>query len=245
MTEPKQYRAPAIERAARAIEYLAESGRERSLSDIARFLGVGKSSALGVLRALEDVGWVERLEEGYRVGGRLNALCGSREFGVLARPHMEELANRFGHSVCLGRVRGSRVLIEECVEGPAPLHISLRPGSSLPLLAAATGKALLSQKSSIEAERLIDSTGLPAYTPRSIALRERFLEEVALAGRRGWATDEEEYLRGVNAVAVPVREPGGAMALLWIVGLADSLSPEVFPAVGLGLVQAAHKIAGG
>lgn len=244
MTEPKQYRAPAIERAARAIEYLAEAGRERSLSDIARFLGVGKSSALGVLRALEDVGWVERLEDGYRVGGRLKALCGLRELGALARPHMEELANRFGHSVCLGKVRGNRVVIDDCVEGPASLHISLRPGSSLPLMAAATGKALLSQMTTEAAAKLMDASGLPAYTSASITLREKFLEEVALAGRRGWATDEEEYLRGVNAVAAPVRAPGGALALLWVVGLADSLSPDLFPAVGLGLNQAARNISG-
>jgi len=224
--EKKIYRAPAIERAARVMENLARGGGDLTLSEIARALGVGKSSALGILRALEGVGWVERLGDAYRTGSGFLHLSGGRQLEATARPFMEELAEKFGNTVCVGRFTGDRLVIEGCVEGRGSLTIALKPGLALPLFAAATGKAYLSLLDDQAARGLLASNSLPAYTERSITDGAAFMGAIEKCRLRGWADDDEEYLRGVRAVASPIARGGRPWGALWIVGFAASMPSD-------------------
>ena len=60
----RPYTAPAIRRAVDVLEYLATFPGPVRLSDVARGLDCGKSTVLGILRTLEDVGWVEKDSSG-------------------------------------------------------------------------------------------------------------------------------------------------------------------------------------
>lgn len=225
-----RYRAPAIQRAARILDHLAGCAGPPSLSEVARALGYGKSTTHGLLHALEEVGWVEREGGGYRVGASLAGLgrrsAGVREVVATARPFLEELARRFGESVCVGRPEGDRVLIQDCVEGFGGLRVALRPGLELPFFAAATAKVFLAGLPPGEARARVVGADLPRFTERSITDAEAFLAEVERCRARGYATDDEEYLRGVRAVAAPIRRRGETVAALWLVGFAATFAGD-------------------
>ncbi len=222
-----QYKAPAIERGARILEYLSVSGKKPSLSEIARALGYGKSSVHGLLRAMESVGWIDRDGGGFSVGKRLKDLAGEpgghRNITETARPFMEELAEKIGESVYLGRPLGDRVLILNCVEGRGEMRIASKPGVALPLFAAATGKAYFAALSEEEARRRVYAAELPKFTERTVTDPEKFLAETAACRANGYAMDDEEYMKGVRAVSSPIVKGGRAVAILWIVGFANSL----------------------
>lgn len=246
MGDQKQaYKAPAIEKAVRIMESLAAEGEPQSLSHLSRSLGVGKSSLLGVLRGLEDAGWVERAGKGYRVGRAFAALAKSvaPSPGVveLARPMLNALAERLGQSVCLGRRSGDKVIIEACAEAAGNLRIALRPGMAVPLLAAATGMALLSKMSEAEAAALLPSR-MPSYTQKSPATSELFMQGVKKAREDGFSLDEEEYMRGINAAAAPLVHEGRPMYVLWAVGFADSFPPDRLREAGRMLATTSNKL---
>lgn len=246
MIEQKQsYKAPAIDKAVKIMEALASAVEPPTLSALSRSLGVGKSSLLGVLRGLEEAGWVERAEKGYRIGRAFLALTRAvspaPDLVELVRPQLNALAEKLGQSVCLGRKSGEKIIIEACAEAAGNLRIALRPGMTIPLFAAATGMALLSTMSDEEASSLLPAR-MPSYTKRSPSSPELFMKGVKAAREAGYSLDEEEYMRGVRAAAAPLVMGGRAGFVLWAVGFADSFPIERMREAGLLLASTAKKL---
>jgi DNA-binding IclR family transcriptional regulator len=57
---------------------------------------------------------------------------------------------------------------------------------------------------------VIDAIGLAPYTPRTIVSRSAFEAELAKIAQQGYSIDNEEFLLGMAAVAVPVTDKDGA-----------------------------------
>lgn len=244
-SEKPSYKAPAIEKAVGVVELLAASGGEPTLSQLARSLGVGKSSLLGVLRGLEGVGWVKREGNGYRLGHCFLSLArkASSEPDVvaLAEPYLAALAQKLHNSVCLGNRSGDAVIIEAVVEAESNLRIALRPGMSIPLLAAAIGKAYFTTLSEKDTAALLPPV-MPRFTVRSPETPQAFLAGVEESRRAGYATDNEEYLRGVRAVAAPLPIEGRDAMILWAVGLSSAFPEARLNDAGELLAATAKKL---
>lgn len=242
----RPYTAPAIRRAVEALAYLAESPGPVRLSDIAREVDCGKSTMLGVMRTLEDVGWVVKDEAGvgYSVGEALLHLTrkafGMREAAEIARPLLEKVAESCGESAFFGVLRERRIVIEACVEGAHEMSITARTGGSLPMFAGATAKVLLAGMPEEEARAVVHEGALPRYTNRTITDPEEFLGAVSKARDEGAATDDEEYLRGVRAVAAPVHRGEEAVGVMWVAGFSTRLTDVRMAAVREELVKAAR-----
>ena len=90
------------------------------------------------------------------------------------------------------------------VETHWPLRIALHIGSRVPLTATAAGKLALSQLSPAMFNRYIETATLQSYTPKTITDKDRFVEAINQIRTLGYATDQEEFIEGMIAVAVPV-----------------------------------------
>jgi DNA-binding IclR family transcriptional regulator len=228
----RPYTAPAIRRAVEVLEHLAGSPGPVRLSDVARELACGKSTVLGILRTLEDVEWVAKdpSSGGYGLGDGLVALVrrafGAQGIAEIARPLLEKMAERSGESAFLGLLKGGRVAIEACAEGGHEMRIAARPGGSLPLLAGATGKVFLAGMDDARVRSKLAGASLPRFTERTVTEPGGFLAAVAAARERGYAVDDEEYLRGVRAVAAPIRQGGETVAAIWVAGFSTRLTDE-------------------
>lgn len=246
--KPASYKAPAIGRAAAVMDHIAKCSRPPTLSDLSRALGYGKSTLHGLLRAMEDEQWVMCVDGKYRLGAGLLALArkayGEWDVARLARPFMEQLSDRLGESVCVGRVEAKSVRIDDCVEGHGEMRIALKQGFVLPPLAGAVGKAIVAGLSPQEAAKTIVPGILPRFTERSVTAPAEYLGEVENCRALGYATDKQEYLRGVSAVAAPISSQGRTVAVLWVVGLSVSFTPEAMAAAGEELARAAQTISG-
>jgi len=240
----RRYTSPAIRRAVDVLGCLAGRPGPVRLSEVARELECGKSTALGILRTLEEVGWVvkDSAGVGYSVGEGLLALTrkafGERSVAEVSRPLLEKLAERGGESAFLGFLREGRIVIDACVEGGHEMCIAARPGGSLPLLAGATGKVFLAGMTDEEARSRVTEAPLPGFTGRAITDPERFLEQVSKARELGYATDEEEYLRGVRAVAAPIHRGDEMVAAIWVAGFSSRLTDERLSVVRGELLEA-------
>ncbi len=228
--------APMVERAFRLLDLLSVTEEGLTLSDLARALSMSKGSIHGLLKTLENSGAIEQLEDRrFVLGPRIYDLAqtyiqraGLRHFAL---PAMRRLASSTGETVCLGRIEQKGVRIIECVvdEGEqAGLHIAVRRGMRIPLLAGACGAVVLATWPVAQREQYLHAHPLPRFTERSITDPLQFLARVEEVTHTGISIDREEYLHGVNAVSTPVYGAGGVLvALLWIVGFTSRFQDEV------------------
>jgi DNA-binding IclR family transcriptional regulator len=195
----------STDRALDVLEALAAAQRRRSLGDLARTLGIPKSSLSGILRTMVRRGWIEADETGTRFGLGLRALQVGASYvdgdEVVARLSgvLDALAAEFGETVHLGRLAGTAVTYLAKRESVHPLRLYSAIGRRLPAHATALGKALLARRGDV-AERL--SFPLPALTPHTITGAAPLRAELAAIRERGWAADREENSIGIACFAV-------------------------------------------
>jgi IclR family acetate operon transcriptional repressor len=221
---------PAVERAAGILLALGNGGRDASLTELARGLGMNKSTAHNILETLARHGFVSRdgVTRKYRLGPALPVLGHAAAVGPdlvdLARPLLIRLRQLSGETVTLHGRDGAGSMILASEESAHELKVSARPGHRLPPAAGAVAKILFAFGS--QTPRLPER--FPSFTRRTIASPLRYVDELRRVRRAGVAYDEMEYLPGVRAVSAPVfpgKDPAGeAIAVLSIVGVAARIS---------------------
>jgi DNA-binding IclR family transcriptional regulator len=240
---------PAVDRAAGILLALGNGGRDATLTELARDLGMHKSTAHNILETLARHGFVSRdgATRRYRLGPALPALGHAAAIGpglvALARPHLIRLQQRSGETVTLHVREGAGSVILASEESTHELRVSARPGHRLPAAAGAVAKILLAYGSQTP-PRLPEQ--LPMFTRRTIASRARYLDELRRVRRAGVAFDEMEYLPGVRAVSAPVFSGGDgggeAIAALSIVGVAARIAPPDLRRLARPLTNAARAL---
>jgi IclR family acetate operon transcriptional repressor len=144
----------------------------------------------------------------------------------MVQPTIELLRDQIRETIVMGALIRNRILIMTSAEAVDPLKISVTPGTSLPPLAGAAGKVLHASKPREQMKRFIRETGLPRYTPRSIADEEEYLDELEQVHLKNYSVDHEEFIAGVSAVAMALNNPIGPPMAIWAVGLSSSLMAD-------------------
>lgn len=239
---------PAVARAIRLLQALGDGRPEASLTELARRVGIHKSTAYGILATLAAEGIVERdpATRRYRLGRSLAVLAraaGGPDIRVLARPYLARLRRLSGETVAVHEPDGRGSVILASDESPHQLRVSAPPGHRLPPFAGAVGKVVWAFAPPPPGL----PRRLPAYTPRTITDPDAYRRELEGVRRRGIAFDDREYLPGVRAVSAPVfRARGGdrreLAAVLTIVGVAARLSPSALRRLAGPLRRAAGEL---
>ena len=242
------YQAPAVEKAFRLLRLVANSNEALRLSDVARDLGIGKSTTHGLIRALVASGALNQNPKDKRLslGPAIVELALNNQIylqlGAQTQPRLDELRDRINETVFFGLLRPWRALIMATAEARKPIKISSPPGSSIILMAGALGKVYLSQMDDAEVSRIVRQHGLPKFTQASIVDEPAFMQEIAGVRQSGYALDKGEYMSGVNAVAVGLGNYYGLQLALWVVGFAESLHSEKIDTVTEPLLATAVKL---
>ncbi|RKN45389.1 IclR family transcriptional regulator [Micromonospora endolithica] len=196
------------------LELLADQPHAWALGDLARALGIPKSSLHGLLRTLTGRGWVRTDDTGtrFRLGMRALRvgaayLDGDDSVSLLAGV-LDELSREFGEAVHLGRLDGDQVVYLAKRESVHRLRLYSAVGRRLPAHATALGKALLAGHPDAEVDRLL-TWPLPRLTPHTITDRRPLHAALAAVRASGHAVDREENAEGIVcfAVAVPLATP--------------------------------------
>jgi DNA-binding IclR family transcriptional regulator len=204
----------SADRTLEVLEVLASSPNRRGLGELARELGIPKSSLHGILRTMAKRGWVEADPTGTRFGLGVRALQVGAAYldadsavGLVAGV-LDELAAEFGETVHLGRLDGAHVVYLAKRESVHPLRLFSAIGRRLPAHATALGKVLLAERSAAQLDAILPDP-LPTLTPRTITDRAALDADLARVREQGYAVDHEENTDGIAcfAVAVPYRQP--------------------------------------
>lgn len=208
--------APAVTRAATILGALAELGGEPAgPSELARRLGLPKSSIANICAALAEAGLVRRVGTGFGLGRRLAELGGAYLAGIDQVQEFHEAAKVLPagseETVQFAVLDGLEMTYLARHDGRQPVRLSSGVGRRLPATCTATGKAALASLDDSELERrLAGVTTLPALTRRSHRKVDDLITDLREVRRRGYAIDDEETADGVvcYAVMIPSRQPG-------------------------------------
>ncbi|OGA29232.1 MAG: hypothetical protein A3I01_06175 [Betaproteobacteria bacterium RIFCSPLOWO2_02_FULL_65_24] len=208
---------------ARAAEVLrALEGREEGLSlgQLARQLGLPRSTVQRIVNALDAENFVIAASPTARVrlGPALMRIADSTRFRIaeVAHPYMEQLSGETGETVDLSVRDQDKLVFLDQVPGSHRLRAVSAVGVSFPLHCSANGKALLAALSEAELDRLRSSLSLTAHTANTITNWKTLTAELERIREEGIAYDREEHSAGISAVAAIVRGHTGETAAISI-----------------------------
>lgn len=214
------------------------------VSELARNIGVAKSTAHRLLTTLCARGYAERDEETgrYRLGlhlYELGHLAVSRsDIRNAALPLLQEIHQRTGATVHLGVADGDEVIYLERIIGRDSLSTWAGVGRRLPSLTTSSGKAMYAHSPRFANGRL--QGPLPKAFGDDGLMAGRYRVALQETVKRGFAMSVDEQIKGLTSIASPVvGHSGTARAAISIVGptkkmLADLSNPA-------RLVQLASK----
>ena len=225
----------SVDRAAALLLALGECTGEAGVTELARRLGLHKSTASRLLATLEKRGLVEQDGESgkYRLGLVVIRLAERAERTLdlrsIAMPELDRLARATRETTGIGILEGDHFLTVAQADGPNLVAMSDWTGRTVPLHSAAAGKVLLSSLPEREVMRLV-RRGLNRYTDRTITQLEPLLEDLARVRRRGFSTAFGEFDQALNAVAAPVHDArGNVVAAVDIWGPSFRVTPARIP----------------
>ncbi len=227
------------------LECFATDG-ELGVSDIARRLGVAKSTAHRVLTTLLSRGFVEQDEDSglYRLGihlYELGQLAQARnEIRHVALPTLRDVARVTGHTVNFGVPDGADIVFVERLETQAGVRILGHVGRRLPAHCTSSGKAIAAHNIALDRSRR--HAGFPPRFRGTIRREEVWDAELEKVRRRGFATSTDASFEGVSSVAVPVIIDRVALASVSVFGPTVSVAPDIERVVPV-LTAAARRIA--
>ena len=228
------------------LEALAESP-ELSLSDLARRVGVAKSTAHRTCSVLTDSGMLTRTDAGkYRLGLRLielGHLAASRSpVGEHALPLLVDLRTTLGETVQIGVPSGGDVVYVERVEGNRALRYVTDNSRRAPVHRSSCGKVLAAFVPGVIEARF--RQGLAPSTGYTIVVPDVLRAELEKIRQRGYARSVDETEIGMSSVAVPVRLPptGKVVAAISMVGPTSRVAGDSESSNVATLQAAARKL---
>ncbi|MGL6110255.1 MAG: IclR family transcriptional regulator [Rubrivivax sp.] len=205
----------SAERSLRLLALLANEGRALSLAELSLRLGLPKVTTHRLCAQLLDGGFLARDtdERSFAVGPALRQLAfDTLNHGVMRGLRHELLAAlvaQVGETCNFTTLDGTQVLYIDRVEAKWPLRLTLDVGSHVPLHCTASGKLFLAAMPAEQRDALIAQLPLTRMTRHTLTRAKSLKAECELIAAQGHSNDREEFIAGLIAVAVPVRDTTG------------------------------------
>jgi len=210
-----KYLVPALERGLLLLGQFNHRDRKLSAPELARRLGLPRSTVFRLLMTLESMGFVQRAEGGhdYRLGLAVLRLgfeyLASLELTELGTPLLERLRGEIGFSCNLVVRDGRSIVYVAKSSAPTPFASTVHVGTRLPAHATVLGRVLLEDLTLEELRELFPEEHLESYSSNTPTTVLDLYELVQKDRERGYVLQEAFFEARVSTVAAPVRDATG------------------------------------
>lgn len=205
----------AAGRSLEVLKIVAKSGGSVALADLAQLMELPKTTLHRICGQLREIGFLaqDTDEKAYAVGPALRALAfDTLNNGVirgLRHQVLAELAQQVGETCNFTTLDGIEVVYLDRVESRWPLRLSLEVGSRVPIHCTASGKLYLAMLPSDAADKILAQIEMEKVTEKTCTSKRALKEELTLIRERGYSIDTEEFVSGLVAMAVPIKNADG------------------------------------
>ena len=182
---------------------------------LAEDLDLPKASVHRIAQQLEEEGLLQREPDGKRfVGGlRLRRLATSimTNSVMTGSRHMilQGLSQQINETCNLTALDGNELIYLDRIESNWPYRIYLPVGSHLPLYCTASGKLLLANMKPAWRQRYLKAVSLEKHTSKTLLDVEELRSQLRVIADQDVGYDTGEYIDGMIALAVPVKNETG------------------------------------
>ena len=195
------------------LEELARLGVPTTPTAANEVLGLPKPTIHRLFHTLEEEGFLQRDIDGrsFAPGQRLRKLAvnviSSSRVRMVRQTVLSALAEEVGETCNIAMPERHAMIYLDRVETKCPLRIQLPIGTEVPFHCTASGKMYLSTLAPQLFAKYLSVVTLDARTAQSLIDPTALKTEVEAIRARGYATDAEEFMTGMVAVAVPILDP--------------------------------------
>jgi DNA-binding IclR family transcriptional regulator len=199
----------SIERVLDIIEALSTEQGGLGVTELARRIGLHKSTAHRLLSTLAQRGYVEKREDNcYHMGLKLieavSCYINSLELQTEARPYVAQITAELGLTAHLGVLDGNQVVYIERMDVFSGIKLYSQIGLRMHAYCSSLGKCLLSGFSRAELEKIMANCGFNRFTPNTISSLETLRVELKQVRAQGWAMDDLEYSLNNRCIGAPI-----------------------------------------
>jgi DNA-binding IclR family transcriptional regulator len=251
MAAKKDCLSPAVDRALSILEAISEGNSGLTNAQLARRLGIPKSSASSILSVLQERGYLCRFPENsrYKLGFKVltlgRKLLETSVIRDLALPFMRELVDRVDltcHLALLGHheaVHFEKIVARRYFKQDKTRAI----GERVPLHASSVGKALLAWQNSPALDAYLPGDGLRKSSPHTITDRTSLLAKLEEVRRQGYAVDDQECRLGWRCVGAPIFDQWGSTRVaICLTGTVAELDDTRLAPTAAAVKETARKI---
>ncbi|MEO0764059.1 MAG: IclR family transcriptional regulator [Pseudomonadota bacterium] len=194
------------------LEQIARRGLPVTPTEVNQEIGLPKATIHRLFATLEAEGFLMRELDGrsYTPGRRLRRLStnvlSSLRIRTARLAVLGGLAEAIGETCNIAVPDREAMVYLDRVETKWPLRIQLPVGTTVPFWCTASGKMYLSSLNEAHFERYLRTALFEPRTAQSITDPDRLRDEIAETRARDYATDAEEFMDGMIAIAVPIRD---------------------------------------
>jgi DNA-binding IclR family transcriptional regulator len=200
------------------LEELSRVGRPMTASELGRAVGLAKQTVHRLCNTLEQEGFLTRLSPSKcfvptkRVREMANGLLYSSSSQIAAHQILLDVAREIKETVnfVVPEETGMRYL--DRVETDWAFRVQFPVGSNVPFHCTASGKTYLASLPPRARRSMVSGLELAQMTHRTHSNGDALLRELGQVATQGFALDNEEFIDGMVAIAVPVKDTEGRYA---------------------------------
>ena len=208
-------RIPTNLRTLRILEVLGQHDHAMTATEINTHLGLPRQTVHRLCATLESEGFLIRYgtSHSYRASRRLRemgaGLLYASQTNISRHQILEDLAQQVKETVNLVVPEESGMRYLDRVETDWPFRIQLPVGSNVPYHCTASGKTYMASLSPRARRAFVAGLTLTRQTATTHTTAEDLLADLGLIAKRGYALDQQEFMDGMVAIAVPVLDTQG------------------------------------
>jgi DNA-binding IclR family transcriptional regulator len=247
--DQKSRLVPAVERAVRILDLVARSRSPCGVSDIARELGIARSTAHTLCNTLVQLALlIRRSDQTFRLGPHImrwsNAFMQQSDVAAEFASIWDQQTELPGATITLSVLEGTEVVYLAARNSEVShSFFEFRAGMRLPAVFTATGKSFLSHMTDGEIRKLF-AAGLPApRTPYSVQSIDRLIEELEATRQNGYSVDNQQTAEGIVCYGSSVlNSKNRPIAGVAVSVLAEKLSDEERSRIILNVQRIAARL---
>jgi len=200
---------------------------EMSLSEMARRIGVSRSSAFRLVHTLQRLGYLEREDEtkNYRLGARVMSLgcsfLASKDIVELARPNLQRLRSETHCSTHLGILDGAEVIYIARFAAHKPVSAMIAVGARVPAHATTMGRIILAYKPVAYVHEHFSGRPLTKFSESTPLTSDALIATLEADRKRGYVISHSNFEAGIASIAAPLFDAKGE-----VVGAINVSTPE-------------------
>ncbi len=197
------------------LEVVARSDKPLTPTEINAELGLPKQTVHRLCTSLEAEGFLTRSSDGKRMkpARRLmsigTGLVQANRDLIMRHQVLEHVAGQVREAVNYVVPQETGMHYLDRVETDWAIRIQLPVGTNVPFHCTASGKTYMSSLPPAARKAFVMGLELKPLTSKTHTDPTTLLEELALTRKRGFALDNEEFMEGMVALAVPITDAQG------------------------------------